>query len=249
MCFADSNYANAKLSQSTNPLYVTIILRQSAPLHIDFAANHLSESSVRELISEQFYSTADIIQHNNDIHVVFCVSSATIFQFQHFYIERLFPFFDAQRCKFDYHAFKSVEQCKIDDLIDIILREQAYTSIIDDSILIKHASNLVFNDKRIDDLFPQIKQLLLNTKQLSISEQNLLKVFTILAKVNIRFLTNSTTLTNKLYVDFSKFGLLRDGKYFLRTDLTENDCKTAFEELTKIYFCIYVHFSRTKTAV
>src|SRR5262245_31643161 len=93
------------MADSDGALYLNLIWHQHQPLYLDPELDQLQGPWVRTHGTKDYYDMASILQGYSDIHCTFNLTSSLLQQLRTYYVERLGPFVDSRKSRFDREAF------------------------------------------------------------------------------------------------------------------------------------------------
>jgi alpha-amylase/alpha-mannosidase (GH57 family) len=218
----------------TNKIYLNIIWHQHQPSYIDPERDELRGPWVRTHGTKDYYDMASILEKYPDVHVTINLTSSLLLQIEEYYVKRLKRYVDLKKNRVDAKRYFK-DGVKIDPWIDLMLKNSEEFTEVDFGYLYKNPWNCFSVSEVVLDRFPEYKALKeKNPNEYSISDIRKIKFFFYLANFDPDFLNGKINLPNGLTVDLTDLIERREGKYYLKREITEDDCNRIVAETFKV---------------
>ncbi|MDH4071112.1 MAG: hypothetical protein OEV30_11900, partial [Ignavibacteria bacterium] len=225
------------------PVYLNIIWHQHQPLYVDPDRDQLQGPWVRTHATKDYYDMAAMLREYPDIHCTINLTSSLLVQLQDYYVERLRPFVETGRNRFDAEQFLARWKGRTDPWIDLALKPAEMFSSVDKDHLYRNIWNAFGISEVMIARFPQYEELKrkLDVDQmpgfdvLNIDEMREAKFWFFLAHFDPDFLRGPVTLDDGSVCDLSDLVREEEGEtFFLRRTVTEEDCVRLVLEAYKV---------------
>ncbi len=222
----------------TNKIYLNIIWHQHQPSYLDPEKDELQGPWVRTHGTKDYYDMCAMLEKYPDVHVTVNLTSSLLFQLNEYYVKRLKPYVDLKKNRVDAKRYFE-DNVKIDPWIDLMLKNAKDFTEKELAYVYKNPWNCFSVSEVVMDRFPEYKALKeKNPADYTVEDIRKIKFFFYLANFDPDFLNGKVNLANGLSVDLSDFVEKRDGKYYLKRDITEDDCNRIVAETYKVLSAI-----------
>lgn len=222
----------------TNKIYLNIIWHQHQPSYLDPEKDELQGPWVRTHGTKDYYDMCAILEKYPDVHVTINLTSSLLFQLNEYYVERLKPYVDLKNNRVDAKRYFK-DNVKVDPWIDLMLKDTKDFTEQELAYVYKNPWNCFSVSEVIMDRFPEYKALKeKNPEDYTIDDIRKIKFFFYLVNFDPDFLNGKVNLANGLSVDLSDFVEKRDGKYYLKREITEDDCNRIVAQTYKVLSAI-----------
>lgn len=218
----------------TNKIYLNIIWHQHQPSYLDPEKDELQGPWVRTHGTKDYYDMASLLEEYPDVHVTINLTSSLLYQLNEYYVKRLKPYFDPRRNRIDaVRYFK--DGVKTDPWIDLMLKDTKNFTENDLGYVYKNSWNCFSVSEVVMSRFPEY-ELLKNKdpKTYTVDDIRKIKFFFYLSNFDPDFLNRKVKLANGYEVDLTDLVEKREGKYYLKKEITEDDCNRIVAETYKI---------------
>lgn len=237
----DDRYA--RRVPSSKPIYLNIIWHQHQPLYVNPVTDHLAGPWVRTHATKDYYDMAAMLERYPDIHCTINLTSSLLHQLREYYVSRLRPFIDVKKGRIDVAGFLARWKGKTDPWIDLALKPTKNFNQKDKDHLYNNAWNAFGVSEVMLERFPEYKAL--RDKMASLDQMPGLDVFTeqemreikfwfYLAYFDPDFFLGPVKLPDGSVCDLSDYLEQREGKFRLRKQITEADCRRMVVETFKV---------------
>ncbi|MCD6595336.1 hypothetical protein J7L68_06655 [bacterium] len=215
-------------------IYLNIIWHQHQPLYLDPIKDQLRGPWVRAHATKDYYDMAATIGKYPDIHCTINLTSVLLFQLQEYYVDRLKPYVDLKKNRVDAKRYFTEMAAKTDPWIDIALKPTENFTADDDAHLYKNAWNSFGISDVMLERFPEYRALKDKGSNFTVEEKRDIKFWHYLAWFDPDFLRGAVELPTGYTCDLSDLIQERDGKFYLRHKITEDDCNRMIAECYKV---------------
>jgi alpha-amylase/alpha-mannosidase (GH57 family) len=225
------------------PVYLNIIWHQHQPLYANPETDQLTGPWVRTHATKDYYDMAAMLRAYPDVHCTINLTSSLLLQLREYYVNRLGPFIDTKKSRFDVEGFLRKWNGKTDPWIDLALKPAEQFDTGDKEFLYKNAWNALGISDVMLARFPEYKALKERVTPASVRDDGLfttqemreIKFWFYLAHFDPDFLHGAVTLPDGSVCDLSNLiGLRSDGKWYLRRKIEESDCRRIVMEAYKV---------------
>ncbi len=218
----------------TNKIYLNIIWHQHQPSYLDPEKDELQGPWVRTHGTKDYYDMAGLLEKYPDVHVTINLTSSLLFQLNEYYVKRLKPYVDLRKNRVDAKRYFK-DGVKIDPWIDLMLKDTKNFTDEDLAYVYKNPWNCFSVSEVVMERFPEYKELKSkDPRTYTIDDIRKIKFFFYLANFDPDFLNGSVALPNGTKVDLTDIVGKRDGRYYLKREITEDDCNRMIAETYKI---------------
>lgn len=224
------------------PVYLNIIWHQHQPLYVDTQRDCLIAPWVRIHATKDYYDMAAIVEQYPNIHYTVNLTTPLLYQLQEYYIRRLARCVDLTNGTIDLNRFHREVEGTTDPWVDLLLKPAEQLDDSDRDDLYRNAWCALAINEVMLERFPEYENLALrfrdNGDDATVDELRQLKFWFFLAYFDPDFLNGPVRLPTGNVCDLSMFVVRRNGKYFLRRSITEDDCKIILIEAFKVFMNI-----------
>jgi len=214
-------------------VHLAIIWHQHQPLYADPVEDYLRGPWVRLHATKDYYDMAAMLQNYPKVHVTINLTSVLLMQLQDYYVERLAPVANGDRI--DEAKYFADFGGRTDPWIDLLLKDTDKFDATDNEYLTGGVWNAFGISDVMIERFPEYKALReKGGANLSVDEKRQLKIWFALAWFDPDFLDGKVELVSGEKVDLSDLVENRDGKWFARSDFTEDDANRLVAESYKV---------------
>ncbi len=223
-------------------VYLNLIFKHHLPLYYNARKDQIDAPFVRMHATRDYFELADVIQRYPNVHATTVLSPTLLWQIQEIYVNRMEPYIIKNKtmrpkpAKMNAAGFLAAMKGKTDPWIDICLTPAERMTDEDKNYLYRNQWNaFTISPVRMNRL-PEMVRLhekWVDSKgnpSYSVQELRTLKFFAIFAHFDTEFFERSVPLIQtgtriKLSLDLRDLISYRsDGKYYLKRDITEDDC-------------------------
>ena len=222
-------------------LYLNIIWHQHQPLYLDPQKDQLQGPWVRTHGTKDYYDMAAMVEQYPNVHFNVNLTSSLLYQLQKYYVERLAPYYDANRNRINTEKYFSQFRGKTDPWIDLALKPTKEFNEKDKAYLLTDVWNAFGISEVMISRFPQystLKNKLVQQKSASaFSEQELrdIKFWFYLAYFDPDFLRGKATLPDGSWIDLTDLVEEHEGPtFYLKRTISEDDCNRIIAETYKV---------------
>lgn len=215
-------------------LYLNIIWHQHQPLYLDPEDDKLIGPWVRAHATKDYYDMAAMLEKFPNVHCTINLTSVLLFQLQEYYVKRLGECVDLSANRVDTAKYWAKWGGRVDPWIDLALKPTELFTAEDDAYLYKNAWNAFGISDVMIERFPEYKALKEKGGNYSIDEKRQIKFWHYLAWFDPDFLRGPVKLATGYVCDLSDLVEERDGKFYLRHPVTEDDCNRIIAEVYKV---------------
>jgi len=215
-------------------IYLNIIWHQHQPLYLDPIKDQLRGPWVRAHATKDYYDMAATIGKYPEIHCTINLTSVLLFQLQEYYVNRLKKYVDVQNNTVNAEKYFLEMAGKTDPWIDMALKPTDEFNEDDDAYLYKNAWNSFGISDVMIERFPEYKKLKEKANNYTIQEKREIKFWHYLAWFDPDFLRGPVKLPDNLICDLSDLIEEKDGKFYLRHRIKEEDCNRIIAEVYKV---------------
>lgn len=222
----------------TNRIYLNIIWHQHQPSYLDPEKDQLQGPWVRTHGTKDYYDMASMLENYPDIHVTINLTSSLLYQLDEYYVKRLKPYFDPKRNRIDTKRYFK-DGVKIDPWIDLMLKDSEEFTDFELGYVYKNSWNCFSVSEVVMSRFPEYEQLKnKDPKHYTPEDIRKIKFFFYLANFDPDFLNGKVKLANGFEVDITDLIQKKEDKYYLKREITEDDCNRIVAETYKILSAI-----------
>lgn len=230
-----------KYDTSGETLFLNIIWHQHQPSYINPVKDRLIGPWVRTHGTKDYYDMTAMLKDYPDINVTVNLTSSMLYQLDEYYVKRLKPFYDPAKNRIDADAYFKLAGGSTDPWIDLALKPTSEFSEEDRNYLYRNPWNAFGISEVQIGRFPEYERLKHHfTNELTHGRENFteqemrdVKSWFYLAHFDPDFLEGAVELSDGSVVDLSDFLEKRDGKYYLRRKISEDDCNRIIAETYK----------------
>ncbi len=221
-------------------LYLNIIWHHHQPLYLDPRSDRLLAPWVRTHATKDYYDMASKLEQYPDVHLTVNLTSSLLLQLQEYYVKRLGSVVDIPRGGIKLDKYEKSGKNRIDPWVDLALTP---TSAFSEENLIALGGNTwnAFGTTEVMlHRFPEYKALYSTFKKggvaaLSEQQRREVKFWFFLAHFDPDFLSAEQRLVTGRRVEAHQYLERKsDGRYWLRRQITEEDCSRIVCEAFKI---------------
>ncbi|MCD6531571.1 hypothetical protein J7K99_03905, partial [bacterium] len=220
--------------EANGRIYLNIIWHQHQPLYLDPKRDQLRGPWVRAHATKDYYDMAAILQKYPEVHCTINLTSVLLFQLLEYYVNRLAPYVDLQHNRVDAKRYFAEMADKTDPWIDMALKPTGDFTPEDDANLYKNPWNSFGISDVMIERFPEYKALRDKGGNYTVDEKRQIKFWHYLAWFDPDFLRGPVELPTGYVCDLSDLVEERDGKFYLRHPITEDDCNRIIAEVYKV---------------
>lgn len=257
-------FFSCQKKETHKPVYLNLFWHQHQPSYEDARSNSLLGPWVRTHATKDYFDMAFRLKKYPDLHVTINLSSILLKQLDEYYLKRLGPFIRLSSETFDVDAFRSEYLGKTDPWIDLLITDSRKFTRDQKDLVLNLSGNSSWNcfsvSERIIQWFPEYIDLIPEGMSVgnfigkkdrkSYSARDLIHVKFLfhLANFDPLFLRGPVELPirdergNKVYSKLHQWVRFDEGnpadpsddRYFLKKEITEDDCKQLVVEIYKV---------------
>jgi len=194
---------------------------------------------VRAHATKDYYDMAAVIESYPNIHCTINLTVPLLRQIREYYVERLGRCINLKNGSIDMNCYGEEVRGRTDPWVDILLKPAEHFDDRDREYLCHHPWGALAVNEVMLERFPEYERLVFqlrdNGDAATADELRALKFWYFLAYFDPDFLDGPVRLPTGDTCDLSVFVMRRDGKYFLRRQITEEDCKAILVEAYKVF--------------
>ena len=221
-------------------LYLNIIWHQHQPLYLDPGSDQLQGPWVRTHATKDYYDMTSALERYPNIHFTVNLTSSLLHQLEEYYVNRLRPYVDVKKGRVNAAKFLAANAGKTDPWIDLALKPTSEFGKKDNEFLMTNIWNAFGISDVMIERFPEYKRLRDKAKMqgpasMTVQEKREVKFWFYLANFDPDYLEARTRLATGIMLDVTD--LVRkneNGAYWLRKQVTEDDCNRIVAETYKI---------------
>ncbi len=222
----------------TNRIYLNIIWHQHQPSYLDPEKDELQGPWVRTHGTKDYYDMASLLEKYPNVHVTINLTSSLLYQLNEYYVKRLAPYFDPKRNRIDARRYFK-DNTKIDPWIDLMLKNTEDFTERELGYVYKNHWSCFSVSEVVMDRFPEYKALRQkNPAEYTVDDLRKIKFFFYLSNFDPDFLNGKVKLANGFEVDLTDLVQKKNGKYYLKKEITEDDCNRIVAEVYKVLSAI-----------
>jgi alpha-amylase/alpha-mannosidase (GH57 family) len=240
--YDENNTMKDRDDSSNEPLFLNIIWHQHQPSYINPVEDRLIAPWVRTHSTKDYYDMTAMLKDYPDIHVTVNLTSSMLYQLDEYYVKRLKPFYIPEKNRIDADAYFKEAGGSIDPWIDLALKQTSEFSGEDRDLLYRNPWNAFGISEVQIKRFPEyeklkhhfMNELAHGRDDFTEQEMREVKFWFYLAHFDPDFLGSAVTLPDGSVVDLTDLVEIREGEYYLRIKVTENDCNRIIAEAYKV---------------
>lgn len=255
---------NDSYEKKGGTVYLNLVLKHHLPLYYDAKKDCIEAPWVRMHATRDYFEMADVIQRYPNVHATAVLSPTLLWQIQEIYVKRLEPFVKKNKtwrykvASMDVNGFLARMKGKTDPWIDACLTPAERLSDEDKAWLYKKEWNAFTMSPARMNRFPELMRLHEKWKDakgnptFSVQELRTLKFFSIFGHFDTEFFERKVPLIQtgtriNLALDLRDIISYRsDGKYYLKREITEEDCGRIVASAYHIMYSILPNFEKVK---
>jgi alpha-amylase/alpha-mannosidase (GH57 family) len=244
-------------------VYLNLIYKHHVPLYYDVKKDQIEAPFVRQHLTRDYFDIADVIQRYPNVHATAVLSPTLLWQLEEIYVKRMEPFIGKDRnnrkpADMNAAGFLARWKGKTDPWIDICLTPAERLTETDKAYLYKNPWNAFTMSPVRMFRFPELVRLFekwqdaKGNPNYTVSELRLLKFYAILANFDTEFFERRVPLIQtgtqiKRSLDLRDLISYRsDGKYYLKHEISEDDCRRVVASSYFIMASILPNFQKVK---
>lgn len=183
---------------------------------------------------------AAIVEQYPNVHCTINLTTSLLKQLQHFYIDRLLKCIDVRNNSIDLKKFHREVEGRTDPWIDLLMKPAERFDDIDRNFLYRNPWNALTTSEVMLERFPEYEKLKFQFRnsdgdEATVQELRELKFWFFIAHFDPDFLDGPVRLPTGDVCDLSNFVTKREGKYYLRRPVVEDDCHRILIEMYKVF--------------
>lgn len=227
---------------SGETLFLKIIWHQHQPSYINPVEDRLIGPWVRTHGTKDYYDMTSMLADYPKVHITVNLTSSMLYQLEEYYVNRLKPFYNPGKNRIDAERYFKKAAGTTDPWIDLALKPTSEFDDEDRNYLYRNPWNAFGISEVQIARFPGYERLKHHfTNELAhgrehFTEQEMreVKFWFYLAHFDPDFLEGAVTLPDGSVVDLTDLVEIRDGTYYLRRPVTEDDCNRMIAETYKV---------------
>jgi len=255
----DDNYENPG-----GTVFLNIVFKHHVPLFYNHVTDRIEAPFVRQHALRDYFELADVIQRYPNVHATAVLSPTLLWQVQEIYVKRLEPFIRPYRpnnprnADMDGARFLAAMKGKTDPWIDICLTPAERLTEEDKAYLYRNEWNAFTISPVRLRRFPELMELYEKWQDsngnpnYTVDELRRLKFFAIFTNFDTEFYERRVSLIQtgtRIYRSLDLRDLISfrsDGKYYLKREITEQDCERIVASAWYVMASILPAFEKTK---
>jgi len=245
-------------------VYLNLVFKHHIPLYYNPHTDRIDAPFVRMHATRDYFEMGDVIQRYPFVHATVALSPTLLWQIQEIYVKRMAPFIKTQKSRLmkpaemDARGFLARMRGKTDPWIDVCLTPAERLSEDDKAHLYKNPWNAFTISVARMHRFPEMVRLYekwvdaKGNPEYTVQELRTLKFFSIFAHFDTEFFERRVPLIQTgtrilRALDLRDLISYRsDGKYYLKHEVTEDDCRRAVASSWFIMASILPNFEKVK---
>ena len=245
-------------------VFLNLVIKHHVPLYYNAAKDCIDAPFVRMHATRDYFEMADIIQRYQHVHATAAISPTLLWQIQEIYVKRMEPFIKKNKtmrykqADMDGNGFLARMRGKTDPWIDVCLTPAEKLSEQDKSLLYRTKWNAFTMSPVRMSRFPELMRLYekyvdaKGSPDFSVQELRTLKFFSIFGHFDTEFyernvpLIQTGTRINRSLDLRDLISYRSDGKYYLKREITEDDCRRIVASSWYIMASILPNFDKVK---
>ncbi|HEY5614703.1 MAG TPA: hypothetical protein VIL52_01675, partial [Bacteroidota bacterium] len=221
-------------------LFLNIIWHQHQPSYLDPEQGYLRGPWVRTHGTKDYYDMVSVLEDFPNVHFTVNLTSALLFQLEHYYVERLKPFIDLKKNKVNAKKYFAEWGGRTDPWIDLALKPTRDFDEKDLGHLLTDTWNAFGVSPFILNRFPQyakLKEKFDKSGVRGVDEQDRreIKFWFYAANFDPSFLESKTKLASGATLNLTDLiEKHSDDTYWAKRAITEEDCNRIVVETYKI---------------
>jgi alpha-amylase/alpha-mannosidase (GH57 family) len=245
-------------------VFLNMVFRHHLPLYYDVEKDHIVAPFVRQHALRDYFELADVIQRYPNVHATAVLSPTLLWQVQEIYVKRLEPYIEKYRpnnpryADMDGARFLREMKGKTDPWIDACLTPAEQLSEEDKAVLYKNEWNAFTMSQVRLHRYPELMTLYEKWRDsngnpdYSTQELRLLKFMAIFSNFDTEFYERRVPLIQtgtRIYRSLDMRDLVSfrsDGKYYLKREITEDDCERIVASIWYVMASIVPAFDKAQ---
>ncbi len=247
-------------------VYLNLVFKHHVPLYYNAAKDQIEAPFVRMHATRDYFEMGDVIQRYQHVHATVALSPTLLWQVQEIYVKRMEPFIKDKKtasprkkpADMDANGFLARMRGKTDPWIDVCLTPAEKLSEADKGYLYKNPWNAFTISAVRMNRFPEMIRLYekyidgKGNPDYTVQDLRTLKFFSIFAHFDTEFFERRVPLIQTgtrilRSLDLRDLVSYRsDGKYYLKREVTEDDCRRIVASAWYIMASILPNFEKVK---
>jgi alpha-amylase/alpha-mannosidase (GH57 family) len=255
---------NDSYEKKGGTIYLNLVFKHHLPLYYDPAKDMITAPFVRMHATRDYFDMTDMILRYPNVHATAAISPTLLWQIDEIYIKRMEPFIKKskrnrpRKWEINANGFLASMRGKTDPWIDACLTPAENLSETDKAYLYKNEWNAFTMSPVRRQRFPEFMELYekwndaKGNPSYTTKELRLLKFFAIFAHFDTEFFERDVPLKQtgtriKRSLDLRDLVAFRsDGKYYLKREITEQDCNRIVASAYQVMISIIPAFKKAQ---
>ncbi|MDH7514632.1 MAG: hypothetical protein QHI48_01975 [Bacteroidota bacterium] len=255
---------NDSYTSSGGTVYLNLVFKHHIPLYYNPQTDRIDAPFVRMHATRDYFEMGDVIQRYSHVHATVALSPTLLWQIQEIYVKRMEPFIKTEKSRrmkpaeMDANGFLARMRGKTDPWIDICLTPAEKLTETDKAYLYKNPWNAFTISPVRMHRFPELVRLYekwvdaKGNPEYTVQELRTLKFFAIFAHFDTEFFERRVPLIQTgtrilRSLDLRDLVSYRsDGKYYLKHEVTEDDCRRIVASAWFVMASILPNFEKVK---